>query len=179
MTSDVICPHCGALRNPMASTPAWVCPACGRKYYEPVAGGSGGIAMAHQSRWPKASLKQWMMAGGFLLLLLPALAIVIPYFGAPREAPQASAERPLISPFELDRAGVHLSCSRAVRQMLIAPGTAKIQLDVYVYSGSGTANGYVDAQNAFGVPLRHNIHCEAQKTGDAWVARAEIRRPGV
>jgi len=53
MTSDVICPHCGALRNPMASTPAWVCPACGRKYYEPVAGGAGGLQWSIKAAGPR------------------------------------------------------------------------------------------------------------------------------
>jgi len=32
--TETICPHCGHKREQNATTEAWVCPACGKKYYE-------------------------------------------------------------------------------------------------------------------------------------------------
>lgn len=132
MNVGTICPHCKHSRTDADdSTPAWVCPACGKKYY-----GESSAATAETKKQ-----KGWPLAIVFSISVL-SLAV---FFSQGTDDGGARALT---------------ICQGAVKNVLKAPATALFSNPAISISDfSAAVGGDVDSQNEFGALVRSPYRC--------------------
>lgn len=172
--SNTICPHCGHNRSNNATSEAWVCPACNKKYYQ-AKGGAG----SRQLKIPKAA---------FAIIAAVAIIIFTPSENAkkrPELSPEdqarvailmqeAEARHQVELAKQADEIAVKSSCLEAAKQGLKAPTTAQFsRVEAYIHpDGTATASAYVDSQNSFGAMMRGLVRCKSSKRLDTWTTEA-------
>lgn len=154
-----MCPHCGARHGPLGGVDlGWL---------------QRPEVLGRIRRWWKSrtrgerfgTVAGVVLVGSFVLAVAGELGVL-----------------PSDNPLELSPIEVVVDCERAVESQLLAPSTAEfIDSDTDGVRKTGAVRymyvGVVEAQNAFGVPLRSPFVCELEFEDGRWRTSATVESP--